>query len=302
METKHYSVAIVGGGPAGLTAALYLGRAHVNTLVIDKNICGGQIISSPLLENVPGYYGSGADLAVKMLDEVQKYSSVEFENFNPVLEVHPSYSYNELDGYVLTLEDGTKITSEYLICATGSSPIMLKNVQGHNVHYCVTCDGVLYQNKPVAVIGGGNSALQYALELTKYASVVSVVTNEHTLRGEEYMRERVLINPKINVFTDFNVDSFDGKYLKSTKNEFLYTEGVFVAVGYKTNTSYCGFVSEPGPFTVDQFYRIYDGDLYLNNAFAIGDCRKKLFNQVVIAMADGCQVALQIIQDLEKQI
>ena len=157
METKHCKVAIIGGGPAGLTAALYLGRAQVDTLVIDADMCGGQIISSPLLENVPGYYGSGADLAIKMLNEVQKYPSVEFENFNPVLEVHPSYSYNELDGYVLTLEDGTKVTSDYVICATGSQPVHLPNTDQPNTHYCVTCDGALYQDKVVAVIGSSIS-------------------------------------------------------------------------------------------------------------------------------------------------
>ena len=301
MEIQHCKVAIIGGGPAGLTAALYLGRAQVDTLIIDADMCGGQIISSPLLENVPGFYGSGAELAIKMLDEVQKYPSVSFENFNKVLEVHPSYSYNKLDGYILKLEDGTTVTSDYIICATGSQPIHLPNTDQPNTHYCVTCDGALYQDKIVAVIGGGNSALQYALELTKYASVVLVITNENELRGEQNMRERVLEHEQIEVYTNSTVESFDGKYLHIDDGSKIYVEGVFVAVGYRTNTDYLEGYKHNGRFVVNKECGVQGKELVpLEHVYAIGDCRVKDFNQVVIAMADGCEVALRIISDLEK--
>ena len=301
MKTRHYTVVIVGGGPAGLTAALYLGRAQVDTLVIDADMCGGQIISSPLLENVPGFYGSGAELAIKMLDEVQKYPSVSFENFNKVLEVHPSYSYNKLDGYILKLEDGTTVTSDYVICATGSQPIHLPNTDQPNTHYCVTCDGALYQDKIVAVIGGGNSALQYALELTKYAAIVLAITNENELRGEQNMRERVLEHEQIEVYTNSAVESFDGKYLHIENGSQIYVEGIFVAVGYRTNTDYLDGHKHNGRFIVNKEFNVQEKELVpLEHAYAIGDCRVKPFNQVVIAMADGCEVALRIISDLEK--
>ena len=301
MGIKHYKVAIIGGGPAGLTAALYLGRAQVDTLVIDADMCGGQVISSPLLENVPGYYGSGAELAIKMLDEVQKYPSVSFENFNKVLEVHPSYSYNKLNGYILKLEDGTIVTSDYIICATGSQPIHLPNTDQPNTHYCVTCDGALYQDKVVAVIGGGNSALQYALELTKYAAGVLVVTNEDELRGEQNMRERVLEHEKIEVYTNSAVESFDGRYLYIDDGSKICVEGIFVAVGYRTNTDYLNGYKHNGRFIVNKEFNVQEKELVpFEHAYAIGDCRSKPFNQVVIAMADGCEVALRIISDLEK--
>lgn len=292
-------VAIIGGGPAGLAAALYLGRAQVDTLVIDKDMCGGQIISSPLLENVPGFYGSGAELAISLLNEVEKYPSVIFEMFNKVVEVHPSYSYDVEEGYVLILEDGQKVCCKYLICATGSTPIHLKGIDGPNVHYCVTCDGALYEDKVAAIIGGGNSALQYALELETYADVVIVVTNEEDIRGEEIMRERVRNSEKIEVITNFTATSFEDGYLKSNDHA-IKVDGVFVAVGYKTETEYFNVAKDNGRFITDQHFCIYNGDFYFNNSFAIGDCRKKPFNQVVIAMGEGCQVALQIIRNLEK--
>ena len=292
-------VAIIGGGPAGLAAALYLGRAQVDTLVIDKDMCGGQIISSPLLENVPGYYGSGAELAIQMLNEVEKYPSVQFEMFNKVVVVQACFDKNMEESYELELEDGQKVCCKYLICATGSTPIHLKGIEGPNVHYCVTCDGALYQDKVAAVIGGGNSALQYALELETYADVVIVVTNEEDLRGEEIMRERVRNSEKIEVITNFTATGFQDGYLKSNDHS-IKVDGVFVAVGYKTETEYFDIHKCRGRFETDQYYRIFNGDFYFSNSFAIGDCRDKLFNQVVIAMGEGCQVALQIIRDLEK--
>lgn len=295
------TVAIIGGGPAGLTAALYLGRAKVNCIVFDRDLCGGQIIYSPLLENVPGFYGEGAALADQILNEVSKYPSVQFCNFTSVEDVR------ELDDnmYVLTLDDGTKLAAQYVICATGASPITLPRLEGENVHYCVTCDGPLYQDKMVAVVGGGNSALQYALELTKYARGVYVVTNEPTLRGEEEMRKRVLNHPLINVACNFPASEFTGGCLKSEYGLSIPVDGVFIAIGYRPNTSYLKDVCKiKGYFATDHEYRVspyIDDNANYGRIFAVGDCRYKPFNQVVIAMGEGCQAALQIISDLEKQ-
>lgn len=301
MEVKHCKVAIIGGGPAGLTAALYLGRARIDTLIIDKDICGGQVISSPLLENVPGFYGSGADLATKMLDEVEKYPSVQFEVFNKVLNIYKSTSLDDDGMYIIELEDGSEVQCDYVICATGSSPIHLPNTDQPNTHYCVTCDGALYQDKVAAVIGGGNSALQYALELTKYASKVLIITNEPDLRGERNMRERVLNHDKIEVYVDSTVESFDGKCIHTDDGGLIYVDGIFVAVGYRTNTDYLDAHKASGRFITGGDYTIVDWDLIpMHHAYAIGDCRAKKYNQVVIAMAEGCEVALQIISDLEK--
>ena len=293
---ENNCVAIIGGGPAGLTAALYLGRAHVLCVVFDVDVCGGQLPSSPLLENVPGFYGPGVDLAMKMLDEINKYPSIELANFTKVVKVTPVSDNEQL----LTLEDGAEMRFQYVICATGSNPIKLPQLESKNTHYCVTCDGPLYENKTVAVIGGGNTALQYALELTKYADKIYVCTNEDSLRGEEVMRERVLNEPKIEIRTNFTATSFDGNVLEQADGPSLTVDGIFVAIGYRTNTDYIDAVTSEGRLFTDINLNILSFNLNTTHIFAVGDCRYKPFNQVVIAMSEGCQAALSIIRDLEK--
>ena len=289
-------VAIIGGGPAGLTAALYLGRAHVPCVVFDTDVCGGQLPSSPLLENVPGFYGPGVDLAMKMLDEINKYPSIELANFTKVIKVKPISDNEQL----LTLEDGTEMRFQYVICATGSNPIKLPQLESKNTHYCVTCDGPLYEGKTVAVIGGGNTALQYALELTKYAAKIYICTNEDSLRGEEIMRERVLNEPKIEIRTNFTATSFDGNVLEQADGPSLTVDGIFVAIGYRTNTDYIDAITSEGRLFTDINLNILSFNLSTTHIFAVGDCRYKPFNQVIIAMSEGCQAALSIIRDLEK--
>ena len=293
---ENNCVAIIGGGPAGLTAALYLGRAHIPCVVFDVDVCGGQLPSSPLLENVPGFYGPGVDLAMKILDEINKYPSIELANFTKVVKITPISNNEQL----LTLEDGAEMRFQYVICATGSNPIKLPQLESKNTHYCVTCDGPLYEGKTVAVIGGGNTALQYALELTKYAAKIYVCTNEDSLRGEEIMRERVLNEPKIEVRTNFTATSFDGNLLEQADGPSLTVDGIFVAIGYRTNTDYIDAITSEGRLFTDINLNILSFDLSTTHIFAVGDCRYKPFNQVVIAMSEGCQAALSIIRDLEK--
>ena len=293
---ENNCVAIIGGGPAGLTAALYLGRAHIPCVVFDVDVCGGQMPSSPLLENVPGFYGPGVDLAMKILDEINKYPSIELANFTKVVKITPISNNEQL----LTLEDGAEMRFQYVICATGSNPIKLPQLESKNTHYCVTCDGPLYEGKTVAVIGGGNTALQYALELTKYAAKIYVCTNEDSLRGEEIMRERVLNEPKIEVRTNFTATSFDGNLLEQADGPSLTVDGIFVAIGYRTNTDYIDAITSEGRLFTDINLNILSFNLSTTHIFAVGDCRYKPFNQVIIAMSEGCQAALSIIRDLEK--
>ena len=239
----NYDVIIVGGGPAGLSAALYLGRANVRTLVIDKAFGGGQIISSPLLENVPGFYGPGSVLATAMKDEIDKYEMVEFEAFSEVVKIIQNK--NSFEVFTDTLD--LPLTAAAVMIATGAEPIKLNLGNEDKTHYCVTCDGALYKGKDVAVIGGGNSALQYALELVRYGSnYVYICTNEAALRGEESVKEEVLNNPKIEVVYEFNSTSFEDNALYSSDGRGLNVDGIFVAIGYRPQTGFIDAAKERG--------------------------------------------------------
>lgn len=291
-----YDVIIVGGGPAGLSAALYLGRANVRTLVIDKNFGGGQIISSPLLENVPGFYGPGAVLATAMKDELDKYPSIEFEVFSEVVNVIKG-----ADGFeVFTDTLDLPLTAASVMIATGAEPIKLNLGNEEKTHYCVTCDGALYKEKDVAVIGGGNSALQYALELVRYgSSYVYICTNEAALRGEESVKEEVLGNAKIEVIYNFNSTSFEDNVLYSSDGRALNVDGIFIAIGYKPQTNFIEATKERGYLVTDEHLQVEDNGKTIENLYALGDCRRKPFNQVVIAMSDGCIAALHVISKMK---
>ena len=176
----------------------------------------------------------------------------------------------------------------------------MPQLESEHTHYCVTCDGPLYEGKTVAVIGGGNTALQYALELTKYAAKIYICTNEYSLRGEDIMRERVLNEPKIEVRTNFTATSFDGNVLEQDNGSSLTVDGIFVAIGYRTNTDYLDVSKSGGRFLTYSTLNVRTDEKDYDNIFAVGDCRYKPFNQVVIAMSEGCQAALSIIRDLEK--
>lgn len=290
---KKYDVVIVGAGPAGLSAALYLGRAKVKTLVIDKDYPGGQVIMSPLLENIPGRKpGPGVDLAEDLLSQLSVYPSVEIEEYTEVMGI------DEADGVCYTtINASTVVESDYVIIASGAAPIQLPTEDIGGIHYCVTCDGAFYEGKTTAVIGGGNSAMQYALELTKYCPKVYICTDQNRLYGEESVCNRVLNNLQIEVKYNFAVSSIverDGRRVLVAAEE-LVVDGVFVAIGYKPSTNFIicdkdnrGYIATRPNLTIPGF----------ENVYAIGDCRKKAHSQVAIAMADGCEVALDIIKKL----
>lgn len=288
-----YDITVVGGGPAGLTAALYALRAGKSVLVIEKAVFGGQITFSPKVENIPGFISlTGNEFAEKMVEQVlEQGADVEMSE-------------------VLRIEDGkTKkvITSdgEYeckaLIIATGARHRMLglereEQFVGEGISFCAVCDGAFYKNKIVGVVGGGNSALQEALLLSEQCAKVYVFQNLDVLTGEQKLQDQLYAKENIEVITGVTVkellgeNGLNGVALGGATERKVQLDGLFVAIGLVPQ-------NEPFADTVmlnDWGYVAADESCTTNAAgiFTAGDCRAKKIRQVATAAADGAIAAL----------
>lgn len=305
-----YDSIIIGCGPAGMSAALYLNRANKKVLMIEKESIGGQMAKSPLIENYPGYRGSGSKLADKMFYELD--NKVEFV-FDTVTEIKENKN-----GYIVKTET-EEYSTKTLIWATGCEHLKL-GVPGEdadNIHYCVTCDGPLYKDKDVVVIGDANSALQYTAELTGYAKNVTLLTLTNKLFGESVLIKRIEeleADQKITIIKNWKTTEFktvDDKFLvcgkltiegSEEKTYELPCDGVFVAIGQKPNNKILSSLKdieldEKG-YVITQDDCCASSDFPPHNIFAIGDCRQKPFRQVSLACADGVTAAMEIIRRL----
>lgn len=286
---KNYDVAIIGSGPGGLTAALYLLRAGRSVVMFENGGVGGQLGRCPLIENYPGFSGPGMSLVNNILDQLNIYDTFDFEPFEITAVV------KEDSGWVLEDEYTDEYEVRYIIYAAGASPVGL-NVPGAslpNVHYCATCDGPLYKGQNVVVVGDGNSALQYALELSNYCLSVCIVTLFDSFFGEKELIKRVEDKDNIVVFHNFKTIKITDKTVESEKGLLIRTQGVFVAIGQKPNT---GFAAEHAHVSLDERnYIITDDTMRAQDKFyAVGDCRRKDVRQVITAMNDGCIAAVNI--------
>ena len=293
----NYDIIIVGGGPAGLTAALYALRANKSVLVIEKSAFGGQITLSPLVENIPGHPAlSGNDFAAKLVDQVLEQGA----ELEPAEVIGIRIGENDLK--IVVTED-CEYTAKAVIIATGAKHRMLglpneEELVGSGISYCAVCDGAFYQGKTVGVIGGGNSALQEALLLSDLAEKVIIVQNLDFLTGEQRLQERLSQKKNIEIILGSTVAELKGDGMLNgiviqeqggNKRE-IALDGLFVAIGLvPQNEAFADIIELDGTG-----YAASDESCITKSAgiFAAGDCRTKRIRQVTTAASDGAIAAL----------
>ncbi len=302
-----YDVIIIGGGPSGMTSAIYSSRARLKTLLIEKAGCGGQIAITDNIENYPGFEQgiNGFELATKMQTQATNFGT-EFIYGEAV-----SFQLNDKIKKVILL-DNKEYLAKTIIISSGASfkKLGIKGEQefiGKGVSYCATCDGPFFRNKEIVVIGGGDSALQEALYLTKFAVKVNLIHRRNEFRAAKILQEKVFKEQKINVIFDSVVEEISGKdvleqvTLKNIKTNTisqLSVNGVFIFVGWTPNTNFLNNQLKLNK----QGYIITDDKMNtsIEGVFACGDVREKTLRQVVTAAGDGAIAANSAQHYLEK--
>lgn len=301
---KIYDVIILGGGPAGLSAGLYAGRSCLKTLLIEKGAPGGQIALSADVENYPGQMlegETGYSLSARMADQCERFG---------VERVTDTIRETRLDGAVKVLVgEKDEYRSKTVVLATGASPRPIgceneKEFTGRGVSYCATCDGAFFRGLEVCVAGGGDSAVEEAIFLTRFARRVTVIHRRDTLRAAKSIQERAFANPKIRFLWDSVVARVDGdeavstvtvRNVKTGETTVLRAGeegmmGLFGFVGYRPNTELFA-----GQLALENGYIPTDPDMRteIPGVFAAGDVRVKSVRQVVTAASDGAIAAIQ---------
>jgi thioredoxin reductase (NADPH) len=319
---SHYDLVVLGGGPAGLTAALYTAREAIDTLVIERAAFGGQAAGTEKLDNMPGFPEgvAGIEFSQRLRQQSERFG-VELLQAQEVSEIYQQDNY-----HCVQTNDGSRYSAGALLIATGSRYRRL-NVKGESdylgagVHFCATCDGPFYKGKRVAVIGGGNSATEESLLLTKFADHVTILVRKSEFKATRIIQEKVLSHPKIDVRWHTEVKEFIGKDSKLTElgmynnqtgaEENLQMDGAFIFIGLVPNT---GFL-EGSDILLDRWGFIITGHALLHGdhrpegfedrdpllletsipgVFAAGDVRDTSTKQVVSAAGEGSTAALMI--------
>lgn len=300
MENVTENVIIIGSGPAGLTAALYTARANLNPLVITGHELGGQIATTTDVENFPGFPEglTGPELTELMKKQAERFGArLEFDTITSVDLTQPPF---RLAG------NNAEYSAKSLIIATGASPRKLgvpgeKELVGRGVSYCATCDGFFFRNKELMVVGGGDSALQEALFLTKFASKVQIVHRRDSLRAGPALRERANKNEKISYLWNSVITEVQGdKAVKAVRLKNVQTgeetsravDGVFVYIGHIPNTElFRGKLAmdEEGYLSVD--HRLHTS---IPGVFAAGEAHDRWFRQAIASSGYGCMAAMEV--------
>ncbi len=310
MQKTDYELIIIGGGPAGLTAGLYAARGRIKVTLLEKGAIGGQVLVTDWIDNYPGFVEgvTGFDLVEKLSNHAKRFGL----KTKQVL-----VSSVELQGPVKTviLENGEKITAQAIILCTGARPGKLgipgeKELAGKGVSYCATCDGPFYREQEIAIVGGGNTALQEALYLTKFASKVTVIHRRDEFRATKILQEKAVENAQINFLLSAEVTSVEGDTSgvthlnishKNDNSSTLSVTGVFIFIGTIPNNELIpqdqldldgsGFI-KTGP----------EMETNIPGVFAAGDICSKNFRQIINAAGEGAVAELSAEHYLGTQV
>ncbi len=299
MDDLLYDVIIIGGGPAGLTAGLYTSRAKLNTLLVEQMMIGGQIMTTTKVENYPGFPGGidGPVLAERFHKHCQEFG----------LQISTGEAQKLVDAgdHKVVTVDGKELRAKAVIITTGAEPRKLgipgeEKLTGRGVSYCATCDGAFFRDVPIAVIGGGDTAAEEALFLTRFASKVYLIHRRDQLRATKTLQERVLANAKIEVLWDTvpeevladqrGVNELRLANKRTGEKSSLAVEGVFFAIGVIPKARFLAEVLQLN----DEGYILTDTECRTSmpGVFAAGDVRSKLLKQIATAVGDGAVAAI----------
>lgn len=301
------NVVVIGSGPAGLTAALYSARANLKPLVIEGLEAGGQLMLTTMVENWPGFRDGilGPDLMSEMRAQSERFGA-------EIIRGHVTSIDVKSRPFKITTSDGEYLTRT-LVIATGASARLLglpseRTLLGHGVSTCATCDGYFFRGRPIAVVGGGDTAMEEAIFLTRFASHVTVIHRRDTLRASKVMQDKAFANPKISFewnaeveeMTDVSKGEVNGVVIRNNvtgERKTIPVDGVFVAIGHIPNTSLF-----KGQLEMDaNGYLVTHGGskTTVPGVFAAGDVQDHVYRQAITAAGSGCMAAMDAEKYLE---
>lgn len=295
---ERFDVIIVGAGPAGLAAGLYAARMNLRAVLLDQGPPGGQLLNTELIEDYPGFESIlGSDLAIKMAEHARNFG-LDIREFEPVRDIDLEGTHTK----VVTLESGSELRAPAVILAAGGLPRKLQvpgelEFAGRGVSYCAVCDGAFFRGQELAVVGGGDAALEEGDFLTRYASKVTIVHRRDQFRAQPILQARVRANPKVQFVLNAQVREIHGdekvqglRYVQEGVEKELPVGGVFIFVGFLPNSQ----LLKPHVEHEAAGYLVTDRNMQTSipGIWAVGDVRAQLTKQIATAVGDGTTAAV----------